>query len=336
MMKLFAIIWCIAVVSANVSENFRDFKTKFNKVYRNEAENRYRLKVFADNVEKINQHNEEAAHGLHTFTLGVNQFADLTLHEWRETLTFKGFQDQNQFKKTKALSIKKLVDDSKVPDSIDWRDEGYVTPVKDQRSCGSCWAFSTTGSMEGAVKKATGELVSLSEQNLVDCDDMDDGCNGGFMENAFPWIISNGGINTEADYPYRYNPNPIECQFDAIKPTYTIRDFHEILKNDETDLTEKIGTEGPVSVGIDAGQYSFQFYQEGVYYDPNCGTTDAELNHAVLAVGYGFETKAGVDIPFYWVKNSWGTNWGDEGYIKMARNRDNACGISTDACYPVA
>jgi len=333
-MKLFVIICCIAVASsASISDDFRNFKAKFNKAYKNEAENDYRMKVFADNLEKINRHNEEAAAGKHTFTLGVNQFADLTIHEWRETLTFKGFQDQNQFGRPKSSMKEKLVD---IPDSIDWRDEGYVTPVKDQGACGSCWAFSTTGSMEGAIKKATGELVSLSEQNLVDCDDMDEGCNGGFMENAFPWIISNGGINTEEDYPYRSNPNPIECAFDANKPTYTIKEFHEILKNDESDLTERIATEGPISVGIDAGQFSFQFYQEGVYYDPNCGTTDAELNHAVLAVGYGVEIKIDYDQPFYWVKNSWGTNWGDNGYIKMARNRDNACGIATDACYPVA
>merc|ERR1712136_679541 len=254
-MKIFVIICSITVASsASISDDFRNFKANFNKAYKNEAENDYRMKVFADNLEKINRHNEEAAAGKHTFTLGVNQFADLTLREWRERLTFKGFQDQNQFARPKASMKEKLAN---IPDSIDWRDEGYVTPVKDQRSCGSCWAFSTTGSMEGAIKKATGELVSLSEQNLVDCDDMDEGCNGGFMENAFPWIISNGGI--------------------------------------------------------DAGQFSFQFYQEGVYYDPKCGTTDAELNHAVLAVGYGVEIKIDYDQPFYWVKNSWGTNWGDNG-----------------------
>ena len=206
--------------------------------------------------------------------------------------------------------------------------QGIVTPVKDQKQCGSCWAFSTAASMEGALAKASGELVSLSEQNLVDCDNVDAGCNGGLMENAFAWIIKNGGINTEGDYPYEGRDRT--CRFDEDKPTYTISDFVEINEKDEDDLTEKLATVGPVSVAIDAGKFSFQLYHEGVYYEPSCSST--RLNHGVTAVGYG--TLDGDD--FYHVKNSWGTGWGDGGYIKMARGRSNNCGISTDASYPIA
>merc|ERR1712117_328199 len=155
--------------------------------------------------------------------------------------------------------------------------------------------------------------VSLSEQNLVDCDPIDSGCNGGLMENAFRWMIKNGGINTEEDYPYEARDK--SCRFDENKPTYTISDYKEINEQDEDDLTEKIATEGPISVAIDAGKFSFQLYHSGV-----------------LAFGYGTE---GSD-DFYWVKNSWGTGWGDNGYIKMSRGRGNNCGIATDASWPIA
>merc|ERR1711872_372556 len=159
-MKVFALLCCVAVASATVSDEFHAFKAKYNKEYRNEAEHAHRLKAFADNLDKIAKHNKEAAEGKHTYTLGVNKFADLTEQEWRDTLTLNIVKDD-------------------IPDSVDWRDEGWVTPVRDQAQCGSCWAFSTTGSMEGALAKANGELVSLSEQNLVDCDPIDSGCNGG-------------------------------------------------------------------------------------------------------------------------------------------------------------
>jgi len=320
-MKFFALLCCVAVASATVSDEFRAFKTKYGKIYRNEAENAHRMKAFADNLEKIAKHNKEAAEGKHTYTLGVNKFADLTEAEWRDTLTLKVAKNE----KPKYQMKSKLVD---IPDEVDWRDEGYVTPVKDQAQCGSCWAFSTTGSMEGALFKKTGDLVSLSEQNLVDCDNIDSGCNGGLMENAFQWIMHNGGINSEEDYPYEGRDK--SCRFDDNKDTYTISAYHEIKEQDEDDLTEKIASEGPISVAIDAGKFSFQLYHSGVYYEPACSST--RLNHGVTAVGYG--VLDGKD--FYWVKNSWGTGWGDDGYIKMSRNRGNNCGIATDASWPVA
>jgi len=320
-MKFFALLCCVAVASATVSDEFRAFKTKYGKIYRNEAENAHRMKAFADNLEKIAKHNKEAAEGKHTYTLGVNKFADLTEAEWRDTLTLKVVKNE----KPKYQMKSKIGD---IPDEVDWRDEGYVTPVKDQAQCGSCWAFSTTGSMEGALFKKTGDLVSLSEQNLVDCDNIDSGCNGGLMENAFQWIMHNGGINSEEDYPYEGRDK--SCRFDDNKDTYTISAYHEIKEQDEDDLTEKIASEGPISVAIDAGKFSFQLYHSGVYYEPACSST--RLNHGVTAVGYG--VLDGKD--FYWVKNSWGTGWGDDGYIKMSRNRGNNCGIATDASWPVA
>jgi len=320
-MKVFALLFCVAVASATVSDEFQSFKLKYNKIYKNGAEHAHRMKAFADNLDKIAKHNKEAAEGKHTYTLGVNKFADLTEQEWRDTLTLNVVKEDKPVHYMKSKNVN-------IPDSVDWRDEGWVTPVKDQGQCGSCWAFSTTGSMEGALAKANGELVSLSEQNLVDCDPVDSGCNGGLMENAFRWMIKNGGINTEEDYPYEARDK--SCRFDENKPTYTISDYKEINEQDEDDLTEKIASEGPISVAIDAGKFSFQLYHSGVYYEPSCSST--RLNHGVLAFGYGTE---GSD-DFYWVKNSWGTGWGDNGYIKMSRGRGNNCGIATDASWPIA
>merc|ERR1711915_669325 len=169
---------------------------------------------------------------------------------------------------------------------VDWRKQGYVTPIKDQKQCGSCWAFSATGSMEGAHFKKTGKLVSLSEQNLVDCSDAEGnmGCEGGLMDQAFNYTVLNKGIDTEASYPYK-----------AI---------------DQKCM-------------IDASQFTFQLYKEGIYYDENCSSQF--LDHGVLAVGYGSK-KSGENKDYYIVKNSWGKDWGMEGYIEMSRNRDNNCG----------
>lgn len=321
-MKIFALLCCVAIASAtSVSDEFRAYKTNFAKVYRNEAEHAHRMTAFANNLELIKKHNKEAAEGKHSYTLGVNKFADLTNEEWRQSLTLNIVKEGEP--KYFMKSIK-----ADIPDAVDWRDEGYVTPVKDQKQCGSCWAFSATGSMEGALFKKTGTLTSLSEQDLVDCDNSDGGCNGGLMENAFRWLLAGNSLNTEADYPYEAKDK--SCRFDASKDSFTISAFHEINEQDEADLTNKIASEGPISVAIDAGKFSFQLYHDGVYYEPSCSST--RLNHGVLAVGYG--TEDGKD--FYHVKNSWGSGWGAAGYIKMSRNMENNCGIATDASWPIA
>ena len=182
--------------------------------------------------------------------------------------------------------------------------------------------------MEGAIFKATGELVSLSEQNLVDCDHGSGGCNGGLMDTGFQYAIDTG-INTEEDYPYHAR-NQV-CRFDDSNRVLHIKEFHETKAHDEDDLTQAIAEQGPISVAIDAGKQSFQLYKEGVYYEPLCFHN--LLDHGVLAVGYG-KTDAGEE--YYIVKNSWGSGWGMDGYLLMSRNRNNNCGIATDASYPIA
>jgi len=214
-------------------------------------------------------------------------------------------------------------------DSVDWRTKGAVSEIKDQGQCGSCWSFSATGSIEGIHEIKTGKLVSLSEQNLMDCSGSygNQGCNGGLKDNAFKYVVANKGIDTEASYPYTGKQGT--CHFSTANIGATITGYKDVSSGSETALTTAINTQ-PVSVAIDASQNSFQLYKSGVYYEAACSST--RLDHGVLAVGYG--TDSGKD--YYIVKNSWGTSWGQKGYIWMSRNQKNNCGIATQASYPTA
>ena len=230
---------------------------------------------------------------------------------------------------------------------IDWRIKGYVTDVKDQGQCGSCWAFSTTGALEGQHFAKTSKLVSLSEQNLVDCSLLNFGCEGGDQDLAFDYIKAHGGIDTEESYPYQakrqtchFDPKNIGANItvnififtrrrDESFLSYFFKDYVRIEKENETALTTAIATIGPISVSIDASEDSFQFYRAGIYDERNCSTK--KLDHGVLAVGYGKEFSK----DYYIVKNSWGLDWGQDGYILMSRNKQNQCGIATAALYPL-
>jgi len=217
-----------------------------------------------------------------------------------------------------------------LPPSMNWTAEGAVTPIKNQEQCGSCWAFSTTGSTEGCHFLTTKTLVGLSEQNLVDCSSKEGnyGCEGGLMVDAFQYIIDNKGIDTEVSYPYDAQTGPT-CLYQNSTCGSTIASYTSVTSGDEEALQEAVAG-APVSVAIDASQISFQNYQSGVYYEPECSPT--QLDHGVLAVGWGTDETEGGD---YWiVKNSWGTGWGMEGYIWMSRNKNNNCGIATMASYP--
>lgn len=216
-----------------------------------------------------------------------------------------------------------------LPRAIDWRRYGLVTEVKNQKHCGSCWAFSATGALEGQHYKRTRRMVSLSEQNLVDCSGRygNHGCHGGVQQYAFQYIKENHGIDTERSYPYEAAER--RCRFKRGSVGATDRGYRTIRRRNERNLQYVVGSIGPVSIAMDAHPRSFQFYHNGVYYDPQCSQT--QLNHGMLVVGYGRERRGQ-----YWlVKNSWGNAWGDHGYIKMARNRNNHCGVATQASIPV-
>lgn len=317
-----------------VKEEWNAYKLQHRKKFDSETEERLRLKIYVQNKHKIAKHNQRFEQGQEKFRLRVNKYTDLLHEEFVQTLN--GF-NRTSGKKAMLKGVK--IDEPvtyiepanvEVPKTVDWREKGAVTPVKDQGHCGSCWSFSATGALEGQHFRKTGKLVSLSEQNLVDCSAKygNNGCNGGMMDFAFQYIKDNGGIDTEKAYPYEAIDDT--CHYNPKAVGATDKGFVDIPQGDEKALMKAIGTVGPVSVAIDASHESFQFYSEGVYYEPQC---DAEnLDHGVLAVGYG-TSEEGED---YWlVKNSWGTTWGDQGYVKMARNRDNHCGIATASSYPL-
>eukprot|EP00054_Salpingoeca_dolichothecata_P029135 m.226692 g.226692 ORF g.226692 m.226692 type:complete len:206 (-) comp26403_c1_seq11:20-637(-) len=203
-----------------------------------------------------------------------------------------------------------------------------VTPVKDQGNCGSCYAFSATGALEGLHARKTGKLVSFSEQNIVDCsgDQGNQGCNGGLPDNAFRYAQSAGGLDLESTYPYTSVQG--KCVFQPREAVGAPSSFVDVASKSETELQQAVGVVGPVSVGIDASHRSFQFYKSGLYNEPACSETD--LDHAVLVVGYG-----DVEGQAAWlVKNSWGAAWGIGGYFWLPMG-NNACGIATQASYPM-
>jgi len=280
-----------------------------------------RFSIFKNNMDYVRDWN---AAGSKT-VLGLTPFADLTNEEYRNTYLGTHFDGTERLKNAAPFTPT-----GPLADTINWLDKGAVTAIKNQGQCGSCWSFSTTGSTEGAHFLSTGNLVSLSEQNLMDCSKSygNAGCNGGLMDDAFKYIIANGGIDTEASYPYQA-ATTYDCQYKTANRGSTLEKFTDVSSGSETALATAVNGR-PVSVAIDASHNSFQLYTSGVYYEPACSST--ALDHGVLAVGYGSDN--GSD---YWVvKNSWGTSWGMAGYIWMARGRDNNCGIATMASYPTA
>merc|ERR1719233_1556039 len=228
----------------------------------------------------------------------------------------------------RTSSVQFLATLKDAPTSVDWRDKGYVTKVKNQESCGSCWAFSTTGSLEGQHFKKTGTLVSLSEQNLVDCSKKEGnkGCKGGLMDNGFEYVIKNKGIDTEDSYPYT-GRDGMFCKFKKAHIGATETSFVDVKRASEEALAQAVAEIGPISVAMDAGHQSFQHYRTGIYKEKKFSSI--KLDHGVLAVGYGSENGEN-----YWiVKNSWGTMWGDKGYFKLAKDEKNMCGLATQASY---
>jgi C1A family cysteine protease len=308
---------------AEVSRLYEMWQVKHGKVQNSLVEKDRRLEIFKDNLRFIDEHNQKNL----SYRLGLTKFADLTNDEYRSM--YVGSKLKRKAKKT-SLRYEARVGDA-VPESVDWREKGAVAEVKDQGSCGSCWAFSAIGAVEGINQIVTGDLKSLSEQELVDCDtSYNEGCNGGLMDYAFEFIIKNGGIDTEEDYPYKGVDGRCDQNRKNAK-VVTIDSYEDLPPNSEESLKKALSNQ-PIAVAIEGGGRAFQLYDSGVF-DGICGT---DLDHGVLAVGYGSEN--GKD---YWiVKNSWGASWGESGYIRMERNiKDSAgagkCGIAVEPSYPI-
>ncbi|KAG8365531.1 hypothetical protein BUALT_Bualt18G0114800 [Buddleja alternifolia] len=311
---------------ASIIERHETWMAQYGRAYKDEAEKAERLKIFKENVEYIESFNEA---GAKPYKLAVNKFADLTNEEFQASRN--GFKMGSHLKSSKVITSFRYANVSAVPSSIDWRKKGAVTGIKDQGQCGCCWAFSAVAATEGINQLKTGELISLSEQELVDCDTSEDeGCNGGLMDYAFEFIISNHGLTTESNYPYEGSDGTCNSKKESSRVA-KITGYEDVPANSESALMKAVANQ-PVSVAIDASGNDFQFYSSGVFMG-ECGT---ELDHGVTAVGYD-KTSDGTK---YWlVKNSWGSSWGENGYIRMQRGIDAAeglCGIAMQASYPTA
>jgi C1A family cysteine protease len=301
---------------------FSNFQERFRKSYETIQEMESRFQIFRTNLRNIILHNLDHTQN---FTMGINQFTDLTPEEFRAQYINGGLRTEVGSYGCKSFSSSA----SGAPASIDWRTKGAVTSVKDQGQCGSCWTFSSTGAVEGAWAISTGKLVDLAEQELVDCATGisygSHGCNGGQMEGAFKYIIEHGQCALSS-YPYTAKDG--SCQ--QCSAVAHISSCSDVKPNDQISLKAAVAQQ-PVAIAIEADTRYFQSYSSGVLTSSSCGTN---LDHGVLIVGYGAEN--GQD---YWlVKNSWGTTWGDKGYVKIARssstNDAGICGIAMDPSFP--
>jgi len=300
---------------------FPQFVSQFGRDYENANQLIRAKECFEQNQRTIDRLNKADKHATH----GWNEFTDVCTEDFKamhniEASFFDNMvaaRGNNYFATASPEQVKKAL-----ADSADWRTKGAVTPIKNQARCGSCWAFSSTGNMEGQHFLASKSLVSLSEQELVSCSGSDgnQGCRGGLMDNAFKWVISQGGIVGESDYPYTSGTGTTgTC--DKSKTTNVVAKFSSFkdVQSDEDQMATWISTNGPLSVAVDAAE-GWQTYTGGIV--TTC--TGKQLDHGVLAVGYG--TDGGKD---YWiVKNSWGPSWGESGYIRLGRGT-NQCGIKT-------
>lgn len=293
---------------------------KYNVFYTSDEEYEHRLAIFAENLAKVNHVNSQ---GL-SYELELNRFADLTFYEFKQLYLIEDPQNCSATTGGNYHNSGK-----KLPSAIDWRDKGVVTPVKNQGSCGSCWTFSTTGCVEAHHAIVNSQLISLSEQQLVDCAQAfnNHGCEGGLPSQAFEYIYYNGGIESEKDYPYTGKDG--SCHFNKSKVAATVSGVVNISKGAEGDIVDAVGTVGPVSIAFDVTAH-FQLYKKGVYTGLFCHQTASHVNHAVLAVGYN-TTESGQ--PYWIVKNSWGSEWGMDGYFWIERGK-NTCGLAECASYP--
>jgi C1A family cysteine protease len=309
---------------------FEDWMATFGKEYGSVEEEGHRFLIFLKNWELINDHN---VHGNATFTMRLNQFGDLTSDEFKYYV--HGHGESCLLRSSRPLiRVIESSPDVPAPAAVDWQAAGYVTPVKNQGQCGSCWAFSATGCTESRTAVKNGQtgsaIVSLSEQQLVDCSGSEGnhGCNGGLMDYAFSYIQKNGGLCSESDYPYTARDGTCKASSCGTKNS-PITGHSDVPHKDSTSLEAAVAA-APVSVGIEADQTAFQHYSSGVL----TGTCGTHIDHGVLAVGYGTS-----GTQKYWkVKNSWGQSWGDKGYVLICKecgknNGEGECGILMQASY---
>ncbi|XP_053153606.1 procathepsin L-like [Hemicordylus capensis] len=330
-----AMIWLVLLRSFSTALNpalegaWNDWKSTHAKVYSEGEEEAFRRGIWEKNLVMIEYHNQEASLGKHTYRMGMNQFGDLTQEEFTQQMN--GFHPDLASVPNGKVPVFHESTTLETPKSLDWREHGYVTPVKNQGRCGSCWAFSATGALEALHFNKTGKLISLSEQNLLDCSwkQGNHGCQGGLMDSAFQYVIDNKGINSECTYPYEGKER--RCRFKAWDRAATCTSFVNIIKGGERTLEQVVATVGPVSIAVNADL--FQFYISGIF--KGCSKKLGQLNHAMLAVGYGTSKIFGKRFNYWILKNSWDTTWGEGGYMRLAKGSNNQCGVATHVSFPI-
>lgn len=299
----------------------KEIYNQFHSPYTQKSD--YRFKIFVENLLAIRSHNTQKL----TWQQGINDFADMTFEEFRA----ERLMAPQECSATNAFKVKESVRTAAIPDNYEWNNYGIVSPVKNQASCGSCWAFSTVGTMESHWNiLGKGKNITFSEQQLVDCagDYENFGCNGGLPSHAFEYIRHAGGLESDVTYPYTAKDG--QCVFRrSIAIGYVRHGSFNITQGDEVGLAERLYNAGPIAVSFQVIN-GFSRYVSGVYTADNCGTTTLDVNHAVLLTGYGSEN----GVEFWNIKNSWGANWGAQGYFKMVKGK-NMCAIAQCNSYPL-
>jgi len=322
----------ISLVAGNIlpreeyEKLFFDWMRSYDVKVKDGAEFAYRLQNFANKHDEIMTHNADPAN---TYQLGHNQFSHMTLTEFHDYVHLGGVRPGSLRRNPTGPLHEAPKDVSALPASVNWVTAGAVTGVKDQGNCGSCWSFSATGGLEGAYQIKYKSLLSFAEQELVSCDTVDAGCNGGWMDDAFTYVQKNGGITTEDQYPYTSGTTGQSgtCKSSGYVNVASSapKSFTDVQTGSVDALMSAVAQQ-PVSIAIQANQAAFQSYKSGVL----TGRCGQRLDHGVLAAGYGQEN--GID---YWlVKNSWGTSWGEQGYIKIERSSADLCGVLDAPSYP--
>merc|ERR1712025_110386 len=349
-MKLIGAFAFITMASANMNYHWSQFKRDFRKSY-NPIEEIKRFTIFKENMEFIKKHNNAFVQGKETYTVGINGFTDLTNDEFVKQHLMETVDTSAPGIRLNYQCPVNFASNGNTAASVDWtstanpRSTVACTAIKDQASCGSCWSFGTTATFEGAYclagKADCTSWTGASEQQLVSCGGKgsdadignyyDMGCNGGWIDNGLYYILQQGSISSEADYPYvSGNGRVPSCAIPSGTPLDTISNCGATVKNSEQDLTDAISQIGPIGVAIDASGAVFQLYKSGVYKSNTCSSS--RINHAVTAVGFGNDSDGG---DYYKVRNSWGTAWGNQGYILMARNYGNMCAIASTPAYAI-
>jgi len=329
-MKVFLVLAAlVAVACAEVSlhavfqAKWNNFKATHGKSYHRDDEPK-RVAAFLTNAHHVETHNEKFAKGEVSFAVSHNHFSDMTHEEYKNTVL--GFRAPEGLQSSQNVTYFKVRQDIQAPSAVDWSQ--YCRKVKNQQSCGSCYSFSALGALEGMLSRKYGREYDLSEQNVVDCSGPQGnyGCNGGFMTAVFEYVKKNGGVNYASDYPYEAKLG--SCRFQSGRNKAALTSYVVIPRGSEQALEQALNTCGPVAIAVDASPRSFMMYSRGVFDEPICNPD--RLSHAILAVGHGVEGGK----PYYLVKNSWGTGWGEGGYIKIVKGK-NMCGVTNMASYPV-